>query len=277
MNKKKVRGSEMLASILLTALSLLVLFPIYMAVMNSLKDYGEIFQSVLSLPKRALIENYRIAFEKLSLVRSTANTVIVAGIGILGIVLAGSMAGYKLSRTKTKLSSCIFFLFVASMLVPFQAIMITLYRIAKVTGVKGSSWGLGMIYIGLGVSLAVFLFHGFVKMIPREMEESSYLDGAGEIKTFFCIIFPLLKPIIGTVVVLMFIWMWNDYLIPALMITDMKQYTIVLSVNMLFGEFSSEWPLILAALVMAFIPILVIYVIFQKNIMQGVLEGAVKG
>lgn len=275
--KKRVKASTVLSALLLIVMSLVVLFPIYMAVINSFKSYGEIFNSALSMPEKFLLSNYKTAFNKLSLVRSTMNTVIVSVIGVTGIVLAGSMAGYKLSRTKTRLSNIIFFTFVASMPVPFQAIMITLYRVAKIIGVKGSTWGLGFIYIGIGVSLAIFLFHGFVKMIPGEMEESAYLDGAGELKTFFSIIFPLLKPIIGTVVVLMFIWMWNDYLIPAVMITDMKQYTIVLSVNMLFGEFSSEWPLILAALIMSLIPILIIYIIFQKAIMQGVLEGAVKG
>ena len=172
------------------------------------------------------------------------NSAIVSFLGIGGIVFCASLAGYKLSRTSGRLSNLIFFLFVASMLVPFHSIMIPLTRVAKGMGVQGSTYGLALIYIGLGVNMAIFLYHGFVKSIPRELEESAQIDGCNEFQTFFQIIFPLLLPITVTIAILDFLWIWNDFLLPLLMLTDVNRYTLILSTNMLFGEYNKEWPLI---------------------------------
>jgi raffinose/stachyose/melibiose transport system permease protein len=168
-------------------------------------------------------------------------------------------------------------MFVASMLVPFHSIMIPLTRVAKTMGVQGSTYGLALIYIGLGVNMAIFLYHGFVKSIPRELEESAQIDGCNEFQTFFQIIFPLLLPITVTIAILDFLWIWNDFLLPLLMLTDVNRYTLILSTNMLFGEYNKEWPLILSSLVLTAIPVILIYAFFQKFIMEGIAEGAVKG
>lgn len=205
------------------------------------------------------------------------NSAIVSFLGIGGIVFCASLAGYKLSRTSGRLSNLIFFLFVASMLVPFHSIMIPLTRVAKGMGVQGSTYGLALIYIGLGVNMAIFLYHGFVKSIPRELEESAQIDGCNEFQTFFQIIFPLLLPITVTIAILDFLWIWNDFLLPLLMLTDVNRYTLILSTNMLFGEYNKEWPLILSSLVLTAIPVILIYAFFQKFIMEGIAEGAVKG
>jgi len=203
--------------------------------------------------------------------------VIVSAIGIGGIVFCASLAGYKLSRTSGKVSNFLFFLFVASMLVPFHSIMIPLTRMAKELHVQGTSYGLGVIYIGLGVNMAVFLYHGFVKTIPRELEESAEIDGCHPFQTFFQIIFPLLLPITVTIAILDFLWIWNDFLLPLLMLTDENSYTLIISTNKLFGEYHKEWSLILAALVLTAIPVVLIFIFFQHFIMQGIVEGAVKG
>ncbi|WP_270165267.1 carbohydrate ABC transporter permease [Paenibacillus sp. SYP-B4298] len=252
-------------------------FPIYMAIVNSFKTQGEIFSSILSLPTQINFDNYVEAFEKIRLLNSARNSVIVSALGIGGILLFASMAGYKLSRTPGKLSGFIFFLFIASMLVPFHSIMISLSRVAKSLSVQGSTYGLALIYIGLGVNMAIFLYHGFVKSIPRELEESAHMDGCGEFQTFFKIILPLLMPITVTIAILDFLWIWNDFLLPLLMLTDVNKYTLILSTNMLFGEYNKEWPLILAALVLTAVPVVLIYAFFQRFIMEGITEGAVKG
>lgn len=252
-------------------------FPIYMAIVNSFKTQGEIFASILALPAQFNFDNYAEAFSKIRLLSSAKNSVIVSVLGIGGILLFASMAGYKLSRTPGKLSGFIFFLFIASMLVPFHSIMISLSRVAKNLSVQGSTYGLALIYIGLGVNMAIFLYHGFVKSIPRELEESAHMDGCGEFQTFFKIILPLLMPITVTIAILDFLWIWNDFLLPLLMLTDVNKYTLILSTNMLFGEYNKEWPLILAALVLTAIPVVLIYAFFQRFIMEGITEGAVKG
>ncbi|WP_019007178.1 carbohydrate ABC transporter permease [Cohnella laeviribosi] len=261
----------------LLAAAIIAVFPIYMAVLNSFKTQEEMFRSVLALPSRLHWENYSQAFHKIHMLNSTVNTVTISAIGIGGILFTASLAGYKLSRTGGKLSNAIFFLFVASMLVPFHSIMIPLSRMAKNLSVQGSTYGLALIYIGLGVNMAIFLYHGFVKSIPRELEESAQIDGCNEFQSFFRIIFPLLLPITVTIAILDFLWIWNDFLLPLLMLTDVDRYTLILSTNMLFGEYNKEWSLILAALVLTAIPVVVIYAFFQKFIMEGITEGAVKG
>lgn len=271
------RMNSYLIRLLLVLGSLVAMLPIYMAVVNSFKTQGEMFQSFIALPTTFHWENYSDAFNKINLLGSSLNSAIVSFLGIGGIVFCASLAGYKLSRTSGRLSNLIFFLFVASMLVPFHSIMIPLTRVAKGLHVQGSTYGLALIYIGLGVNMAIFLYHGFVKSIPRELEESAQMDGCNEFQTFFQIIFPLLLPITVTIAILDFLWIWNDFLLPLLMLTDVNRYTLILSTNMLFGEYNKEWPLILSSLVLTAIPVVLIYAFFQKFIMEGIAEGAVKG
>jgi raffinose/stachyose/melibiose transport system permease protein len=273
----KQRVTSFFINLLLSIGAAISFFPIYMAVVNSVKTQGEMFSSVIALPTQLHFENYMEAFNKIHLFSSSINSVVVSFIGIGGIVISAGLAGYKLSRTPGKLSAIIFFLFIASMLVPFHSIMISLTRIAKYLSLQGSTAGLGLIYIGLGVNMAIFLYHGFVKTIPRELEESAQMDGCGEFQTYFRIIFPLLLPITVTIGILDFLWIWNDFLLPLLMLTDVNRYTLILSTNMLFGEYNKEWSLILAALVLTAIPVVIIYAFFQRFIMEGITEGAVKG
>lgn len=271
------RATSLFVTLVLSIGAAISFFPIYMAVINSFKTQGEMFQSFTSLPTRIQWENYSNAFGEINLLNSTLNSVIISLIGIGGIVFCAALAGYKLSRTSGKVSNLIFFLFIASMLVPFHSIMIPLTRMAKYLSAQGSIYGLGIIYIGLGVNMAIFLYHGFVKSIPKELEESARMDGCNEFQTFFRIIFPLLLPITVTIAILDFLWIWNDFLLPLLMLTDMDRYTLILSTNKLFGEYNRDWELILAALVLTAIPVIVIYAFFQRFIMEGIAEGAVKG
>jgi len=275
MNRKSVVSWGV--NLFLTLGSLIAMFPIYMAVINSFKSDGEMFRSFLSLPQAISFTNYIEAFTRLDMLNSSINSATVSILGIAGILLCASLAGYKLSRTSGRISGFIFMLFIASMLVPFHSIMIPLTRMAKTLHASGSIYGLSVIYIGLGVNMAVFLYHGFVKSIPRELEEAAYMDGCGELKMYFKIIFPLLLPITVTIAILDFLWIWNDFLLPLIMITDTTQYTLILSTNVLFGEYNKEWSLILSSLVLTALPVIIIYVFFQRYIMEGITEGAVKG
>lgn len=258
--------------------AVLTLFPIYISLLNSFKTQGDLLNNILSVPSQLNFGNYIDAFKKTRYLNSLANTLIVVVTGLTGIVLFSSMAGYKLSRTKSRLSGFIFGLFVMSMLIPFYSIMITLYRIAMKLALNDSLIGLGMIYIGLGVSMAIFLYHGFVKSVPTELEEAAVIDGCGDFRLFFRIVFPLLHPITATILVLNALWMWNDFLLPLLMLTDSKQYTILISVTVLFGEYgNNEWTAILATLIMAMLPATIFYLLLQKYIVKGIAEGAIKG
>lgn len=264
--------------VMLIIVSGAALFPIYMALINSVKTDGEIMNNILALPSTPVFANYAVAFEQTHFLRSVWNTVVVVAVALSGIVVLAAMAGYKLSRTRGVLSGVLFGAFVMSMLIPFHSIMITLTRVSRTLHVQGSTVGLGLIYIGLGVPMAVFLYHGFVKSVPRELDEAAEIDGCGEFRFFAVVVMPLVMPITVTVIILNTLWMWNDFLLPLLMITDTERYTVLLSTNMLFGQYNNnDWSAILATLVLAMLPMITLFLLLQKHVMQGIVEGAIKG
>lgn len=271
---RRLGSASMLLFLILTAI--VTLFPIYMALLNSVKTQGEMLTNILAMPSSPEFGNYADAFRKTDYLRSLWNTVVVAAVGLAGIILFASMAGYKLSRTPGKLSGFLFGLFVMSTLIPFHSIMITLVRISSDMGLQGSAVGLGLLYIGLGVAVAIFLYHGFVKSVPKELDEAAVIDGCGEFRLYFVVILPLLLPITATIAILNTLWMWNDFLLPLLILTDFKSYTLLLSTNMLFGEYNNDWSAILASLVLAMLPVIILYLLLQKYILHGISEGAIK-
>ncbi len=263
-------------TLVVTMLALLVLAPLVLALINSFKSNGEIYTNILTLPDTWLIDNYVQAFVRTNYLRSLGNTVFLVVLSLTGIVLAASMAGYKLARTKTKLSKILFTVFILSMLIPFHSIMIGLVKVTNDLHVRNSLVGLAVIYVGIGSPMAVFLYHGFTKNIPREIEEAARIDGCGELQVYTKIVFPMLRPITATIIILNALWIWNDFLLPLLMISDKDKYTILLSTKMLFGQYSSDWSKILAILILALLPVVIIYVIMQKHIIKGVSDGAIK-
>jgi raffinose/stachyose/melibiose transport system permease protein len=263
--------------IVLCLYALFTLFPILLAIVNSGKTQGEILTNILAFPTTFKWENYIIAFEKIKFLRSFFNTLIVVLIGCTGIVLFSAVAGYKLARVKSKLSTFYYGLFVLSMLIPFHSIMITLVKISTVTQLQGKIGGLGLIYIGLGVPMAIFLYTGFIRSIPKELDEAARMDGCSDLRLFFQIIFPQLKPITATIIITNALWMWNDFLLPLLILPNSKSYTLLLSTNMLFGQYgNNDWPAILSVLIMAMLPAVAFYLALQKNILKGISEGALK-
>ena len=275
--KKKMILSDILIYSFLTIAALFTLFPLLMALMNSFKTNGQLLTSVISLPTELHFENYGRTFDKMHYWRSLINTVILAGVGVTLIILFSALAGWKLCRTKTRLSRFLLKLFIFSMLIPFSSIMIPLYRVTLMLKIKNSLLGLSLVYAGLGVSMAIFLYHGFVKGIPVELEEAASIDGCSSLQTFFIIILPLLKPITATVCITNVLWIWNDFLLPLIGISDNKKYTLLLSTNTLFGQYSSDWTAILSALILAALPVIIFYAFFQKQILKGISDGAVKG
>lgn len=256
--------------------AIITLAPILLAILNSFKTNGEIYTNILSFPKVWSFENYITAFQKTNYLKSLFNTIFLVSLSLIGIVIASSLAGYKLARTKSKLSGLLFGIFILSMLIPFHSIMIGLVKVSHDLHVQGSLWGLAIIYVGIGSPMAIFLYHGFTKNIPREIEEAAMIDGCNELQLFFKVVFPMLKPITATIVILNALWIWNDFLLPLLMITDKDKYTLLLSTKMLFGQYSSDWSRILAILILALLPVIIVYLFMQKYIVKGVSDGAIK-
>mgnify|MGYP000905348139 FL=1 len=275
MKKRSILSAVVYLFLIVSAL--FTLSPLILALMNSFKTNGEILTNVLSLPKSISGENYVRSFDKMHYLQSLVNTVILAGGSVSLIVLFSALAGWKLCRTKTKLSGFLLSLFVFSMLIPFSSIMIPLYKVVMALNIKNSLIGLCFVYAGLGVSMAIFLYHGFVKGIPKELEEAAAIDGCSPLQTFFRIVFPMLKPVTATICITNVLWIWNDFLLPLIVISDNKKYTLLLSTNTLFGQYSSDWSAILSALVIAALPVIVFYALLQKQILKGITDGAMKG
>ncbi|TCS83087.1 carbohydrate ABC transporter permease [Tepidibacillus fermentans] len=256
-------------------LALIWLAPFYLMVVNSFKTKREIFVDTLRLPEKFTFKNYTEAFERLDFIQTFFNSLLITVISVGIIIVFSSMAAYALSRRKRKISSLIFFIFVGAMLIPFQSVMIPLvYIFGKMNMLNRI--GLIFMYLGFGSSLSIFLYHGTLNGIPKALDEAATIDGANRFQVFWYVIFPMLKPITVTVAILNTIWIWNDYLLPSLVINKEGIQTIPLKMFFFFGEYTKQWHLALAGLTIAIIPVIISYFFAQKQIIKGISEGAVK-
>jgi len=257
-------------------LGLVFLVPFYYVVSNSLKPFADILTNTSALPKVLQFENYVQAFEKLDYLNVFTNSLIITVSSNIVLVIFCSMAAYMLVRTKKKISNVIFMSFVAAMIIPFQSIMIPLIKTAGNFGLLNSMWGLVIMYLGFGSGMTIFLYHGFIKGIPVELEEAAIIDGCTRFGVFWRIVFPLLKPITVTIVILNSLWIWNDFLLPSLVLQDPELRTIPLATFFFFGQYTRQWDLALAALVLGIIPLLIFFFSMQKHIIKGITSGSIK-
>lgn len=274
--------SNITKNVLLFLLALFFLSPIYIIIANSFKDRQELYENVLALPKSFSFQYYLEAIEKMNFLSALGNSLYITTLSVLFIVVLSSMTAWMLARTNNKLSNIIFMTFIATMLIPFQTLMMPLMQLmSTITNTLGipmfnTREGLIFMHVGFSSSLSVFLYHGFVKSIPITLEEAATIDGASKFGVFWRIIFPMLKPITVTVMILNVISIWNDYLLPSLTLTDTGLRTIPLSTFYFFGEFTIQWNLAMAGLMLTIIPVVIFYSLAQKHIIKGIGEGAVK-
>jgi raffinose/stachyose/melibiose transport system permease protein len=257
-------------------LGLVFLVPFYYLITNSLKPFAEILTNTSALPKVLMLDNYVNAFERLDYLKVFSNSLIITVLSNVVLIVFCSMAAYMLVRTKKKISNVIFMIFVAAMIIPFQSIMIPLLKTAGNLGLLNSIWGLVIMYLGFGSGMTIFLFHGFIKGIPVELEEAAIIDGCSRFGVFWRIVFPLLKPITVTIVILNSLWIWNDYLLPSLVLQDPGLRTIPLATFFFFGQYTKQWDLALAALVLGIIPLLIFFFSMQRHIIKGITSGSIK-
>jgi raffinose/stachyose/melibiose transport system permease protein len=269
-------GKTFIGEIFAILLGLVFLVPFYHLISNSLKPFAEILTNTSALPKTLMLDNYVNAFEKLNYLKVFTNSVIITVISNVVLIVFCSMAAYMLVRTKKKISNVIFMTFVAAMIIPFQSIMIPLIKTAGNFGLLNSIWGLVIMYLGFGSGMTIFLYHGFIKGIPVELEEAAIIDGCTRFGVFWRIVFPLLKPITVTIVILNSLWIWNDYLLPSLVLQDPELKTIPLATFSFFGQYTKQWDLALAGLVLGIIPLLIFFFSMQKHIIKGITSGSIK-
>jgi len=266
-------------NIVFLVLMVLNLFPFFLVLMNSFKSSFEIAKSILNFPEHIGLDNYIKAWKTLEFPKAFLNTLIVTVIGNAGLIVFGTMTGYWITRSRTHLFNKLFFwLLLASMAVPFEALMVPMMKVTRVAHLNGSLWGLGVSYWGLGAAMVVFLTSGAVKSIPYELEEAARIDGCTRFATFWRVVFPLLRNTVATFTVLNVFWLWNDYLMPQLMLGRTSElYTIQLAMRSLFLEYYAMWDVALAALILSLMPILIFFFIGQRYMVSGIVTGAIKG
>lgn len=279
--------------IIAMALFLIYMVPFVIVLINSAKPSLRIIMDPLAFPENPsqLMTNIKIVMTSPNVryPSSFVSTLIITVVSVGLLVLFSSMAAWVLVRTKTRLSGAIFMVFVSAMVIPFQVVMFPLiswfYLIESKLGLLNTPFrllqnypGIIFAYMGFGASLSIFLFHGFIKSVPLELEEAATIDGCSRPVMFFRIIFPLLTPIAVTVIILNGIWIWNDYLLPLLVLGSGNNIqTLPLAVAGFVGSFVRRWDLILTATLMTMLPVVLVFLILQRYIIKGIVEGAVKG
>lgn len=266
---------------IVTSLSLYLLLAIYLSpfffvLINSFKGRREIISNPFGLPDTWSLDNFVTAFQRMNFVSAFMNSLVITFFSVIIIALFSSMTAYLFVRTDWRFNKVMFFAMVAAMLIPFQAIMIPLVQIYGGLNMLNSRWSLIYMYLGFGSSFAVFLYHGFIKGIPLELEEAAMIDGCSRIQVFFKIVFPLLKSTTLTLIILNVLWIWNDFLLPSLVLISSSTRTLPLTTFYFHGTYTSDYGLLMAALMLTILPVIIFYALMQKQILRGVMEGAIK-
>ena len=279
MEKKKCKHGTLL-TVIFSIVSVLYMYPIILVVINSFKKKAYISKDPFSLPGGKTfvgIENYIRGIEKTGLISAFGWTVFITVLSVAVIILCCSMTAWYVVRVKNLATKIIYMACLVAMVVPFQMEMYTLSKIANMLHMD-NPWGIIIIYLGFGAGLAVFMFTGFVKSIPLEIEEAAMIDGCTPIQTFFQVVMPIMKPTCITVAILQAMWIWNDYLLPSLVLNTKKYKTLSIAIQYLKGGYGSvDMGAMMGVLVISIIPIIIFYLACQKYIIEGVVAGAVKG
>ena len=268
-----------LLTIIFTIISLAYLYPIALVFINSFKKKAYISKFPFKIPTDKMfvgLENYTRGIEKTGLIQAFGWSLFITIGSVAVIILCCSMCAWYISRVHTKVTKAIYVMCLFAMVVPFQMEMYTLSKIANMLKL-GNPWGIIIIYLGFGAGLSVFMFTGFMKSIPLEIEEAAMIDGCTPIQTFFKIVLPITKPTCVTITILQAMWIWNDYLLPSLVLDARKYKTVPMAVQYLKGGYGSvDMGAMMGTLVLAIVPIIIFYLFCQKYIIEGVVAGAVK-
>lgn len=267
---------NVLLFVLLIVLFVLFIFPFVLILINSFKTRLKVVSSPLSMPESWNFDNYSSAIRKMDFLHALGNSLFVTVVSVSVIILMASMLAYYLVRWKSKFSSIALMALVASMIVPFQSIMIPFVTIFGQLELLNSRWMLCFYYVGFGIPLAAFMYHGFIKGIPKDLEQAAYVDGATRVQVYVRVVFPILAPITTTLAILDVLWIWNDFLLPSLVLLSDSTRTLPLSTFYFFGKYTSNYSEAMAALVLSIIPIIIFYLVMQRQIIKGVMEGSVK-
>ncbi|AET58818.1 carbohydrate ABC transporter permease [Paenibacillus terrae] len=274
---KRYRAGTWVTELVMILVALIFLVPFYFLFVNSVKSFGDLLTDSAAWPQTFVWSNYARAWSITRFPEALWNSLVVTVISNLSLALISSMAAYRMVRHPTRYNRVLFTLFVAAMVIPFQSVMIPLVKVVSTLDLMNSIGGLVICYLGFGAPMSIFLFHGFVKGVPVEVEEAATVDGCTPYGVFFRIVYPLMLPMMVTVIILNTLWIWNDYLLPSLVLQKAELRTIPIATYAFFGQYTKQWDLALPALVLGILPVIVFFLAMQKYIIQGIMAGSVKG
>lgn len=249
------------------------IFPLYILLQFSFRPSQEIAQSPLGLPNFMYLENYIQAWSSANMGQALLSSLVVTTSSLVLLVILGSMAAYVLARRKQRMAYWAYLLFLVGIVVPFQLGLIPLYRLVKELQLLGTHASLVLFYVGHFLPLAIFLYTGFLRVIPREYEEAALVDGASHLQVFARVVFPLLRPITGTVIIVNSVFIWNDFLTPLLYVGGTANATIPVAIYQFVGQYEARWGLVFAGLILGSLPILTLYFLLQRHVIRGFASG----
>lgn len=273
---KKLKKMFSPSDLLMLPLCLVMLYPFYFLVISTFKTLREVSFNPTAFPETFYIKNYLDVFQKTPILTAFGNTLILAVCSVLLIVVVGEMAAYPIVYNANKLNNSMMVYLMIGFLVPFQAILLSLFEVMQALGLIDSLWGMVLFYSN-GSALTVFLAVGYMRTLPKDLNEAAVIDGAGIPRIFFTIVFPLMKPITVTSIIFNTMWIWNDFIAPNIFLNSRSNTTMVLEIFRAKGQFTTNWPLFMTLSVVAIFPIFVFYCFMQKHIIKGLTAGAVKG
>ena len=276
---RKERALQVILWLVLTAVAAYTLFPLLFLLINAFKSQSEIIADPMKMPANWDFNYIFEAVKKLDFANAFATTFVITFCSVLLIVVLAALSAWMMVRSNTRLSRIQFLMFTAAMLVPFQAIMYPLMSEFEILGLRNVA-GLILMYGGFGMPMSIFLYHGFIKTVPVSLEEAAVLDGANIFQVFFQVVLPLLKSTTATCVIINAMWIWNDYLLPFLVIGTTKNRTLTLALyaaKVQSGQYGNPWELIFPAVLVTILPVIILYVFLQKYFVKSVTSGAVKG
>jgi raffinose/stachyose/melibiose transport system permease protein len=273
MMKKRYGPRTFGLELLMIGVALIFLFPVYVLLNLSFKSPEEISEAALGLPSKLETSNYSNAWEGASLGAALMNSTIILVLSLLCLIVVGSLAAYYLARAKSRLSFGMYMLFLIGIILPFQLALVPLYKFMKDTGLLGSYTSMVLFNTGIQVPFTIFLYTGFLRALPKEYGEAALVDGATHLQSFRRITFPLLRPITGTVIILNAVFIWNDFLTPLVYLGGTANETLPVVVYQFVGQYVSNWGYIFAAVVLASLPMLVLFLLLQKYVIKGFASG----
>lgn len=262
----------------LAIIAITFFLPLYYLVITTFKTPEEAAMSPLGLPGTWSFANYAKALEVMNYAQALKNNLIITVSSVVILIIFSSMAAYVIARSKKKIYNAMFLIFLIGLIIPFQVAIVPLYSIISGLGIMNTHLGVIVISVFcINMPLSIFLLKGFINTVPIELEEAAYIDGAGTFKTFWLIVFPLLKPIIVTLIILNTLAIWNDFLTPLLFLQSPDKAVLLQEVYKNVGPFSTNWTSFFPMLVMSVLPLVIFYMLLQRKVMEGVVTGAVKG